>query len=77
MEFIVILFPTIECIKIGIKAKEIIPTCEYVLSKKHHNMPYLVLLCIFKCTTYIKELTVKLLDDYLIKIVNRDMYVWW
>jgi hypothetical protein len=44
MEFIVILFPTIECIKIGIKAKEIIPTCEYVLSKKHHIMPYLVLL---------------------------------
>lgn len=68
--------------KIEIKSKEVESSAQYLLLNRHIKIPHLLCLCIFKISViYLKELTViieikKLLDDYFIKFVNRDMCLW-
>ncbi len=78
---IVDLFPRLEDLKIRTKHKEILPVIEHLLLYKN-NLSNLFCLCIFEISTAcVKSLDLtikakKLLDDYLIKLVDRDLYLW-
>ncbi|CAF2114621.1 unnamed protein product [Rotaria magnacalcarata] len=79
INFVVNLFPQLECLKTGICRKEIVPITRCILSKMHH----LFYLCITDIPkTYLQKFNVlikseNLLDDYFIKFVDHDLYFWW
>ncbi|CAF3334409.1 unnamed protein product [Rotaria socialis] len=77
--FLVDLFPQLECLKTGINRKEFVIIARHFVSK----MPHLFYLCITDLSkTYSQKLNIlikaeNLLDDYFIKFVDRDFYLWW
>ncbi len=83
IQLIMNLFPQLEYLNITIHRKEIEHIVRYLLSKKNHQTCHLFLLCITQIPKIcLRELTMlikyeKLLDDYFIKFVNRDLYLWW
>jgi len=77
------LFSQLEYLKIGIQNKEIKPTMEYILLHKFNNMSNLCFLCITDIDMiYLKQVielieNKNLINGYLIKHINRDLYLWW
>ncbi|CAF3845704.1 unnamed protein product, partial [Rotaria sp. Silwood1] len=82
IQLIVDLFHQLNYLNIGMKSKEIEPIVEHVLLNRSSKTHYLFFLCVFDISVmHLKRLTVileerNLLNDYLIKFVNRDMYLW-
>ncbi len=82
IKLIVDLFSQLEFLKIGTTSKEIEPIVHYVLFNRH-NMLHLYFLCLFEVSVmYVKKLIElfekqKLLDDYFITCINRNLYLWW
>ncbi|CAF2994053.1 unnamed protein product, partial [Rotaria sp. Silwood2] len=76
--FVVNLFPKLEYLKTGIYRKEIVPITRCILLKMHH----LFYLCITDMSkTCLQKLNIlikseNLLDDYFIKFVDHNLYLW-
>jgi len=80
---IVGLFPKLEYLKIGMKKEEIHQIVRLLMSKNNTQTRHLFLLCISEIPKQcLEELNIliqseKLLDNYYIKFVNRDLYLGW
>ncbi len=76
------LFPQLECFRVGTKVKEMPHIVEYILSNQN-KLSKLFFLCMFDISRrYLNKLNIiietkRLLDIYLIKLINHDMYLWW
>ncbi|CAF1261998.1 unnamed protein product [Rotaria sordida] len=84
IKLIINLFPKLEYLKTGIYRKEFKEIIRYILSKNNNNNTrHLYLLCITEipkiCLTEMDVLieVEHLLDQYFIKYINRDLYLWW
>jgi len=83
IQLIVNLFPKLEYLKIGVCRKEIEQIVRYLFTNNNNKTCHLFFLCISQipkiCLREINMLIKyeKLLDDYFIKFVNRDLYLWW
>ncbi|CAF4115220.1 unnamed protein product, partial [Rotaria sp. Silwood2] len=83
IQLIVKLFPQLEYLKTCMNRKEIGQITKYLLLKTNQNTQNLFLLCISEipkiCLKELKFLikSENLLDDYFIKFINRDLYLWW
>jgi hypothetical protein len=83
IQLIVSLFPKLECLKIGMKKEEIHQIVRFLISKTNDKTRHLYFLRISRIPKRcLKELNLlikseNLLDDYYIKFVNRDLYLWW
>jgi hypothetical protein len=79
IQLIVKLFPRLEYLKIAMKKEDIYKIVRFLLSKTND----LFSLCITEIPQRcLKEFNMiikaeNLLDDYYIKFVNRDLYIWW
>lgn len=79
IKLLIHLFPRLESLKIGINKNEIHRICRDLLTKAHH----LFFLCFLeipkRCLKELKQLieTEKLINNYLMKFINRDLYIWW
>jgi len=77
------LFPRVEYLKTGMNRRDIGEIIRYLLSKNNHETRHLLFLCISRipkiCLREINMLIKqeKLLDDYSIKFINHDLYLWW
>jgi hypothetical protein len=77
------LFPQLEYLKIGINKKEIQQIIRLLFSKTNNQPQHLVFLCISQIPKRcLRELNIlikseHLLDDYFIKFINRNLYLWW
>ncbi|CAF4187706.1 unnamed protein product [Rotaria sordida] len=80
---IVNLFPQLEYLKTEMMRKDIELIIRFLFSKNNHQTHYLYYLCILEIPKiYLKKLNMlikseNLLDDYSIKFINRDLYLWW
>jgi hypothetical protein len=83
IQFIVCLFPKIEYFKTGVKKEEINHIVRFLVIKNMRQSSRLFFLCMSEIPKRcLKELNMlikseNLLDDYYLKFVNRDLYVWW
>ncbi|CAF5028218.1 unnamed protein product, partial [Rotaria sp. Silwood1] len=83
IQLIVNLFPQLEYLKTSMNRKEINQIIRYLLSKTNNKTQHLFFLCISKTPKIcLKELNIlikseNLLNDYFMKFINRDLYVWW
>jgi hypothetical protein len=83
IELIVSLFPKLEYLKIGMKKEEINEIVRFLLSKTNHQTRHLFFLCISEIPKRcLKELNMliqshNLLENYSMKFVNRDLFLWW
>jgi len=83
VQCVVSLFPQVEYLEMGVFRKEIVQVIQYLLSQMDHKTRHLVFLCILNIPKIcLRELNIlikreKLLDDYFIKYVNHDLYLWW
>ncbi|CAF4786954.1 unnamed protein product [Rotaria sp. Silwood1] len=83
IKLIMNLFPKLEYLKTGIYRKEFKEIIQYILSKNNNNTCHLCLLCITEipkiCLTEMDVLieVEHLLNQYFIKYINRDLYLWW
>jgi hypothetical protein len=82
IKFIIGLLHQLEHLKIGMKHEQLLPAIEELLYR-HNHMPHLFYLCITeKSVTCFKKLNImieqnKLLEYYFIKLINRNIYLWW
>jgi len=80
--FILNLFPRLKHLKTGMDRKELKSCISFLLSTSNNNCG-LYFLCISSvpklCLAEVKRVikSEKLLHDYLIKYINRDLYLWW
>ncbi len=80
-KFLVILFPRLEHLTTGIVRKDFEPFVRFLLSETKNNNYGLFFLCISRvpklCIREVKKLIKleKFLNDYLIKYINRDLYL--
>ncbi|CAF4552830.1 unnamed protein product, partial [Rotaria sp. Silwood2] len=83
IQLIVNLFPQLEYLKTCMNRKEIGQIIKYLLSKTNNKTQHLFFLCISQIPKIcLKELNVlikleNLLNDYSIKFINSDLYLWW
>ncbi|CAF5084069.1 unnamed protein product [Rotaria sp. Silwood1] len=83
IQLIVNLFPQLDYLKTRMNRKEIRQITKYLLSKTNDKTQHLFFLCISQIPKVcLKELNIlikseNLLDNYLIKFINRDLYLWW
>jgi len=83
IQFFVDLFPQLEYLKIRIDKKEIQQIIRLLFSKTNNQPQHLVFLCISQIPKRcLRELNMlikseHLLDDYFIKFINRNLYLWW
>jgi len=83
IKLIINLFPQLEYLKTGMNRKEIEQIIRYLFRKANNKARHLVFLCISETPKIcLKELNVlikaeNLLDDYFIKFIKRDLYLWW
>ncbi|CAF2192313.1 unnamed protein product [Rotaria magnacalcarata] len=79
IRFFINLFPKLEYLKTGIYRREFVPITRCLFSTMHH----LFFLCFTDVPkTYLKNLTAfikleHLLDEYFIKFIDHDLYLWW
>ncbi|CAF4984237.1 unnamed protein product [Rotaria sp. Silwood1] len=82
-QLIMYLFPQVEYLKIRINKKEINQIIRYLFSKTTNKIRRLFFLCISQISKVcLRELNFlikseNLLNDYSIKYINRDLYLWW
>ncbi len=83
IQLIVNLFPKLEYLKTGIKKEEINEIVRFILTNNNTQTGDLFFLCISEIPKRcLKELNMlikseNLIDNYLIKFVNRDLHLWW
>ncbi|CAF3963553.1 unnamed protein product [Rotaria magnacalcarata] len=83
IQLIMTLLPLLEYLKTRMNRKEIGQIIRYLLSKSNSNSKNLFFLYVSGTPKIcLKELNVliksgSILDDYSIKFINRDFYVWW
>jgi len=83
IQLFISLFPQLEYFKTGMKRREIVQIIRYLLSKTNNQTRHLFFLCISRIPKIcLRELNMlikfeKLLVDYFIKFINRDLYLWW
>ncbi|CAF4003842.1 unnamed protein product [Rotaria sp. Silwood1] len=83
IELIISLFSQLEYFKTGINYKEIRQIKRYLLSKINNKTEHLFFLCVSGVPKIcLKELNAlikseNLLNDYCIRFINRDLYLWW
>jgi len=83
IQLIVTLFPQLEYFKTRINEEEMGQTIRFLLSRNDYKKRRLFFLCISeipkKCLKELNRVfkSKKILDDYLIKFINRDLYLWW
>lgn len=83
IQMLVTLFFHVEYFKIGMKRKEVPLIFRYLFSKTSSRPPNLFYLCISHipqvCLGEVKLLLTLegLLDDYAIKLIRRNLYLWW
>jgi hypothetical protein len=79
IQFFIHLFPQIESLSTGVVRKEIVQITRCILTEMDH-------LFFFHITdiirTYLQRLNLlikseNLLDNYLIKFIDQDIYLWW
>ncbi|CAF5016043.1 unnamed protein product, partial [Rotaria sp. Silwood1] len=81
IQLIVNLFPQLDYLKTRMNRKEIRQITKYLLSKTNDKTQHLFFLCISQIPKVcLKELNIlikseNLLDNYLIKFINRDLYL--
>jgi len=80
MQLFMNLFPQVEYLKTQMKRKQIGQIIRFLLSKANHQLFFLCIsetakICLRELNTLIK--TENLLDDYFMKFVDRDLYLWW
>ncbi len=81
--FILNLFPQLQYLKTGMLRSEIGQMVKYLLTKRFSQAYHLFFLCIPQtpkvCLQELNTLikSENLLDDYFIKIIYRDLYLWW
>jgi hypothetical protein len=81
--FILNLFPRLEYLKTRMLRREIGQMVQYLLTKRFSQASHLFFLCIPETPKVcLRELNTlikseNLLDDYFIKIIYRDLYLWW
>ena len=79
IQFFINLFPQLESLETGVVRKQIVQITRCLLSKMDHLF-FLHMTDIIK--TYLKKVdflmkSEKSLDDYSIKFIDRDLYLWW
>jgi hypothetical protein len=83
IQLIVTLFPQLEYFKTRINEEEMGETIRFLLSRNDHKKRRLFFLCISeipkKCLKELNRVfkSKNILDDYFIKFINRDLYLWW
>lgn len=83
VKLIVALCPRLEHLQTGMIRKKLNLIVQFLLLKSNHNTRKLFFLRITKvpkiCLREVKRLIKleKLLDDYFIEFLNRDLYLWW
>jgi hypothetical protein len=83
VQLLVTLFPQLEYLTINLYKKDLESIARFLLSKSNNNTHYLSSLCISKKRPdLIKNLRLlleseKLLNDYILKSINRKLYLWW
>ncbi|CAF3873796.1 unnamed protein product [Adineta steineri] len=76
-------FPRMENLTINLLRQDLEPIAQFLLSKPNNNTRYLSSLCISKqlndLMIIMKNLieSKKLLHDYILKVINRKLYLWW
>jgi hypothetical protein len=81
--FILNLLPQLQYLKTRILRKQIGEMIKYLLTNRYTEARHLFFLCITQtpkvCLREVKMLieSEKLLDDYFIKIIFHDLYLWW
>ncbi|CAF1333514.1 unnamed protein product [Rotaria sordida] len=83
IQIIVNLFPKLEYLKTGMYSQRIVQIMRYLLSKSNQKTSHLCFLCITNIYKIcLKELNLlikseNLLENYLMKFINDDLYLWW
>ncbi|CAF1288481.1 unnamed protein product [Rotaria sordida] len=83
IQLLTTLFPRMKYLTINLFKEVLKPVVRFLLSKSNINTRYLSTLCIskqrydlvIKLRSMIK--LEKLLHDYIIKVINRKLYLWW
>ncbi|CAF1421706.1 unnamed protein product [Adineta steineri] len=76
-------FPRMENLTINLLRQDLEPIAQFLLSKPNNNTRFLSSLCISKqlndLMIIMKNLieSKKLLHDYILKVINRKLYLWW
>ncbi len=77
------LCPQLEHLTMGISTQSLLPTVKFLLAKNNNNIRHLFSLYLLKTTTtgaqQLKNVinSEKLLNDYEIKMIGDDCYLWW
>ena len=79
VHFFAHLFPRVKSLQIGLMRKGIVQTTRCILTEMDH-LVFLHITDILR--TYLQRINLlikseKLLDDYLIKFIDQDIYLWW
>lgn len=83
IQLIVTLFPRLEYLTINLHKEDLESITRFLLSKFNDNTRHLSSLCISKQRkVLIEQMKIlleseKLLDDYILKLTNRKLYLWW
>jgi hypothetical protein len=83
IQLLTVVFPRMEYLTINLFKDDLEPIARFLLSKSNNNTRYLSSLCISKqrndLVTILKSSikSKKLLRDYVIKVINRKLYLWW
>ncbi|UJR20059.1 hypothetical protein I4U23_023193 [Adineta vaga] len=83
LQLVVAVFPRIEYLTINLFKQDLPSIGQFLLSKSNNNTRYLSLLCISKqrhdLMLTMKKLiqSKKLLRDYILKVINRKLYLLW
>jgi hypothetical protein len=83
IQLLTTVFPRMEYLNINLFKDDLEPIARFLLSKHNNKTRYLSSLCISKqrndLVTTLKSLikSKKLLRDYVLKVINRKLYLWW
>ncbi|CAF1563307.1 unnamed protein product, partial [Adineta steineri] len=83
IQLLTAVFRRMENLTINLFKQDLEPIARFLLSKSNNNTPYLSSLCITKqrndLMIILKNLrkSKKLLRDYILKLINRKLYLWW
>ncbi|CAF4410632.1 unnamed protein product [Adineta steineri] len=83
IQLLTAIFPRMENLTINLFGKDLEPIGHFLLSKPNNNTRYLSSLCITKqrhdLMITLKNLIEpkRLLRDYILKLIDRKLYLWW
>lgn len=83
IELLTALFPRMEYLTMNLDKKDLESIARFLLSKFNYNTRYLSSLCISKRRRELVEIfknlleTEDLLHDYMLKVIDRKLYLWW